>query len=73
MWTPSDDDIIRNDVQYSHSLLQSVVLMSHLGRPDGIPKKEASMAPLVPLLKVRRIFLTCADCIFCASLVLDIH
>ena len=30
---------------------KSVVLMSHLGRPDGLPKKEFSMAPVAPCLE----------------------
>jgi hypothetical protein len=33
--------------------VQSVVLMSHLGRPDGMPNPKASMAPCLPILKVR--------------------
>ncbi|EFA79539.1 phosphoglycerate kinase [Heterostelium album PN500] len=30
---------------------RSVVLMSHLGRPDGLVKKEFSLAPVVPVLE----------------------
>ena len=29
---------------------KSVVLMSHLGRPDGLPKPDSSLAPIVPIL-----------------------
>src|SRR4051812_44606611 len=30
---------------------RSIVLMSHLGRPDGSKKKKYTMAPLVPVLE----------------------
>eukprot|EP01113_Clastostelium_recurvatum_P028539 TRINITY_DN344_c0_g1_i1.p1 TRINITY_DN344_c0_g1~~TRINITY_DN344_c0_g1_i1.p1 ORF type:complete len:417 (+),score=162.68 TRINITY_DN344_c0_g1_i1:124-1374(+) len=30
---------------------KSIVLMSHLGRPDGQPKKEASLAPVAEVLR----------------------
>ncbi len=33
--------------------VQSVVLMSHLGRPDGSANPKYSMAPVLPILKVR--------------------
>jgi hypothetical protein len=32
---------------------QSVVLMSHLGRPDGTPNKKYTLAPCVDVVKVR--------------------
>jgi phosphoglycerate kinase len=35
--------------------MQSVVLMSHLGRPDGTASAKYSMAPCVPILKVSAI------------------
>lgn len=39
-----------------------MVLMSHLGRPDGIVKKEYTLAPVVPILKekLKRYLITCA-------------
>jgi hypothetical protein len=34
-------------------VVQSVVLMSHLGRPDGMPKPEFSLRPVAECLQVR--------------------
>lgn len=44
---------------------KSVVLMSHLGRPDGNPNEKFSMAPCVPLLKEKlgRDVLFLKDCV----------
>jgi len=44
---------------------RSVVLMSHLGRPDGLPKPDSSLAPLVPILqeKLKREIVFLKDCV----------
>ena len=34
--------------------MQSVVLMSHLGRPDGLPNKKYTLEPCVEVVKVRQ-------------------
>jgi phosphoglycerate kinase len=37
-------------IKYALEHGASVVLMSHLGRPDGLPKKEYSLRPVVEVL-----------------------
>lgn len=46
---PSSGDRIINTSSYWTGA--SVVLMSHLGRPDGVAKPEFSLKPIVPVLQ----------------------